>query len=81
MIFNVKSKRFIIVAVLGVFVSFSAAYSLPWSFDMWSHDSIQPFEEPVVFPQKSVTTDGKKVVLEDREKVEQIKVNPIPVSK
>ena len=81
MIFNVKSKRFIIVAVLGVFVSFSTAYSLPWSFDMWSQDSIQPFEEPVVFPQKSVTTDGKKVVLEDREKVEQIKVNPIPVSK
>ena len=80
MIFNVKSKKFIITVVFGVLLSFTAAYSLPWSYDMWSQDSIQPFEEPVVFPQKSVTTDGKKVVLENREKVEQIKINPIPAS-
>lgn len=80
MIFNIKSKRFLILAVLGIFVSITTAYSLPWSYDMWSQDSIQPYEEPVVFPQKSVTTEGKKVVLEDREEVEQIKINPIPAS-
>ncbi len=33
-----------------------------------------------MFPQNSVSTDGKKVILEDREKVEAIKVNPIPSS-
>lgn len=57
----------------------SAAFAgLPWSWDMWSQDSFQPYELPVVFPQDSLPTDGEKVVLSDREEIEKITQNPIP---
>jgi mono/diheme cytochrome c family protein len=47
---------------------------------MWSQDSIKPYEEPVIFPRNSISTDGGKTKLEDRNKVEQIKKGPIPRS-
>lgn len=64
----------------AVALSVSSAHSLPWSWDMWSQDSIQPYEEPVLFPSKSVSTDGSKTRLGDRSKVEQIKKGPVPRS-
>ncbi len=62
----------------AVVLSLSSAYSLPWSWDMWSQDSIQPYEEPVIFPRNSISIDGKKTKLEDREKIELIKRGPVP---
>ncbi len=59
-------------------LSLSSAHSLPWSWDMWSQDSIKPYEEPVIFPRNSISTDGGKTKLEDRNKVEQIKKGPVP---
>ena len=64
----------------AVALSISSAHSLPWSWDMWSQDSIQPYEEPVLFPRNSISTDGKQTKLEDRGKVEQIKKGPVPGS-
>lgn len=58
----------------------SSAHSLPWSWDMWSQDSIQPYEEPVLFPRESISTDGKKTKLEDRSSVELIEKGPVPQS-
>ncbi len=70
------------VCVPAVFVaatlSLSSAHSLPWSWDMWSQDSIKPYEEPVLFPRESVSTDGMQTKLEDRTAVEQIKKGPVP---
>jgi len=64
----------------AVAVSVSPAHSLPWSWDMWSQESIQPYEEPVLFPRNSISTDGKKTKLEDRNNVELIEKGPVPQS-
>ena len=69
-----------VALVFAVALSLSSAHSLPWSWDMWSQDSIQPYEEPVLFPRNSISTDGKKTKLEDREDVELIEKGPIPQS-
>lgn len=66
--------------IFAVALSSSSAHSLPWSWDMWSQDSIQPYEEPVLFPRNSISTDGKQTKLEDRSKVELIKKGPVPGS-
>ena len=66
--------------VFAVALSFSSAHSLPWSWDMWSQDSIKPYEEPVIFPRNSISTDGSRTKLGDRSEVEQIKKGPIPGS-
>ena len=66
--------------VFAVALSVSSAHSLPWSWDMWSQDSIQPYEEPVIFPRESISTDGKKTRLGDRENVELIEKGPVPRS-
>ena len=69
-----------VAVVFAVALSLSSAHSLPWSWDMWSQDSIKPYEEPVIFPSKSVSTDGSRTRLGDRSKVEQIKKGPVPRS-
>ena len=69
-----------VAAVFAVALSLSSAHSLPWSWDMWSQDSIQPYEEPVLFPRNSISTDGKQTKLEDRTSVEQIEKGPVPQS-
>ena len=67
-------------AVFAVALSLSSAHSLPWSWDMWSQDSIQPYEEPVLFPRNSISTDGERTKLGDRNEVEQIEKGPVPQS-
>ena len=80
-IFNFPVGLKVCVAVVfAIAFSFSSAHSLPWSWDMWSQDSIQPYEEPVLFPRNSISTDGKQTKLEDRTGVEQIEKGPIPQS-
>ncbi|GEM_PF-873148 len=69
-----------VAVVFAVALSLSSAHSLPWSWDMWSQDSIKPYEEPVIFPRNSISTDGEKTKLGDRSKVEQIKKGPVPRS-
>ena len=76
----VSASRVCVAVAIAVFISLSSAYSLPWSWDMWSQESIKPYEEPVIFPRNSISTDGKKVKLEDREKVEAIEKGPIPLT-
>ncbi len=66
------------VAAFAVALSLSSAHSLPWSWDMWSQDSVQPYEEPVLFPRNSISTDGGKTKLEDRDKVELMEKGPVP---
>ncbi len=82
-IFPPVVKEKILTAVLAISittVSFSSAHSLPWSWDMWSQDAIQPYEEPVIYPRDSISTEGQKTRLENREVVELIKKGPIPAT-
>ncbi len=80
-VFNLPGGLKVFAAlVFAVALSVSSANSLPWSWDMWSQDSIQPYEEPVIFPRDSISTDGKKTRLEDRENVELIEKGPVPRS-
>ncbi len=77
--FNLLRGLKVCVAIaFAVALPLSSAHSLPWSWDMWSQDSIQPYEEPVLFPRESISTDGKKTKLEDRNSVELIEKGPVP---
>lgn len=80
-IFNFSGGLKVCAAVaFAVAFSLSSAHSLPWSWDMWSQDSIQPYEEPVLFPRNSISTDGEKTKLEDRNSVELMEKGPVPQS-
>ena len=80
-IFNFSGGLKVCAAVtFAVALSLSSAHSLPWSWDMWSQDSIQPYEEPVLFPRNSISIDGEKTRLEDRNSVELIEKGPVPQS-
>ena len=67
-------------AAFAVLLPLSPAHSLPWSFDMWSQESIRPYEEPVIYPRDSVSTDGTRVRPEDRQKVEAVQKGPVPAT-
>ena len=56
------------------------AMSFPWSYDMWIQPSILPYEEPVIYPQLSVSTTGLRIKPLPREDFENIAVNPVPAS-
>lgn len=63
-----------------MFLLFGApmANAFPWNFDMWIQPSILPYEEPVVYPQLSVSTTGFRVAPLPREDFEQMTENPVP---
>ena len=48
---------------------------------MWLQPSIRPYQQPLIYPDKSVTTDGEQSYPELREEKEEITENPIPYSK
>lgn len=74
----IHSRKTLIYSAAALFFFVSAAYAgLPWSWDMWDQEAVQPYEEPVVFPQNSVNKQGEKVVLEDREEIEKITESPL----
>ena len=73
-----KNKKFylLLVPVLLIFGALKAN-SLPWSFDMWVQPSILPYEEPVIYPDLSVSTTGLRIKAEPREDFENITQNPV----
>lgn len=56
------------------------AFSFPWSFDMWVQPSILPYEQPVIYPDLSVSTTGLRIKPLPREDFENISINPVPAS-
>lgn len=68
-----------LMLILSLFVA-ASANAFPWNFDMWLQPSIQPYEEPVLYPQLSVTTTGLRIAPEPREDFESITKNPVPAS-
>ena len=66
-----------VISFLFVVTYGSDLHAFPWSYDMWKQPSIQPYEQPVIYPDNSVTTEGDTSDPEPREEVEAITVNPV----
>ncbi|MGH7792696.1 MAG: c-type cytochrome [Thermodesulfobacteriota bacterium] len=69
-----KSKKYLLILAVLAFGAIKV-FGMPWSADMFQQPSIHPYEMPVLFPSKSVPTDGTREP-GDREKIEVIKQNP-----
>ena len=75
---NLMNKKLSLLAILAVlFCGGISAHAFPWNFDMWIQPSILPYEEPVVYPQLSVTTDGLRIKPLPREDFENIAKSPV----
>lgn len=58
------------------------AFAWPWSTDMFKQPSIQPYEEPVLYPELSITTTGIRVEpIISREEFEEMSSNPVSPTK
>lgn len=64
------------IAVITSMLIPQEGYTFPWSYDMWEQPAIQPYEQPVIYPEDSVTKDGVTVGAEERSELEQITDNP-----
>lgn len=73
-------KYYLLLIPVLSFMGTLKAMSFPWSFDMWIQPSILPYEEPVLYPQLSVSTTGLRIKPLPREDFENIAVNPVPAS-
>jgi S-disulfanyl-L-cysteine oxidoreductase SoxD len=70
-----------IVLVMVVFVT-GRAFGWPWSTDMMYQPSIKPYEEPLPYPDLSITNKGIRVVpIIPREEFEEMTVNPVSPDK
>jgi mono/diheme cytochrome c family protein len=76
-----KNRNFylLLIPVLSLMGTLKA-FSFPWSFDMWVQPSILPYEEPVSYPDLSVSTTGLRIKPEPREDFESISVTPVPAT-
>jgi len=76
-------KKITIISIISFLFVLSHGKDLgafPWNYDMWVQPSIQPYEQPMIYPENSVTTEGDTSHPAPREGVEQITVNPVPNS-
>ena len=76
-------KKISILSVISFLfiLSFSSRVdAFPWSYDMWVQPSIQAYEQPMIYPDNSVTTEGDTSHPRSREEVEAITVNPVAAS-
>ncbi len=76
-------KKISILSVISFLLLLSYSNNVsafPWNYDMWIQPSIQPYEQPMIYPDNSVTTEGNTSHPEPREEVEAITVTPVPAS-
>ena len=73
-----KFKFTLLLIFLIMFAYSTSLYSFPWNYDMWIQPSIQPYQMPLIYPDKSVTTEGNTSHPEPREKIEAITASPVP---
>lgn len=78
---NLINKKVNFLLILAICLSGGiGAHAFPWNFDMWIQPSILPYEEPVVYPQLSVSTDGLRIKPLPREDFENIAQSPVPAT-
>lgn len=74
----IKSRAISLITISALILTSQLAYSFPWNYDMWEQPAIQPYEQPVMYPDKSVTRDGESLEPPDRAELEKITDNPQP---
>ena len=72
-----NKKYYLLLIPVFILVGTIKAYSFPWSFDMWVQPSLLPYEEPVIYPDLSVSTTGLRIKPLPREDFENITQNPV----
>ncbi len=75
--FLTNRKYYLLLIPVFVFAGALKAYSFPWNFDMWVQPSLLPYEEPVIYPDLSVSTTGLRIKPLPREDFENISVSPV----
>ncbi|MFI5322448.1 MAG: c-type cytochrome [Thermodesulfobacteriota bacterium] len=73
-------KYYAILILLLCLSGASKAGAFPWNFDMYIQPSILPYEEPIAYPQLSVSTTGLRIEPLPREDFEKITENPVPAT-
>jgi mono/diheme cytochrome c family protein len=77
----VKNKKYYAVLIIVLsFMGATVAGAFPWNFDMWIQPSILPYEEPIAYPDQSVSTTGLRIEPLPREHYESMTVNPVPAT-
>ncbi len=76
----IKIRNLGLASILMLILSSQFAHSFPWSYDMWEQPAIQPYEQPLIYPQNSVTTDGTRLKPQERAELEMITENPLPAT-
>ena len=76
-LFLQNRKFYMLLIPVLVLMGTVKAFAFPWSFDMWVQPSLLPYEEPVIYPDLSVSTTGLRIKPEPREDFESITQNPI----
>jgi len=79
-LFLLNRKYYLLLIPVMCLIGTVKAFSFPWSFDMWVQPSILPYEEPVIYPDLSVSTTGLRIKPLPREDFENISVNPVPAT-
>lgn len=78
---SLKNAKYYTVLVLLLGLSgASKAGAFPWNFDMYIQPSILPYEEPILYPQQSVSTTGFRIEPMPREDFEKMTENPVPAT-
>lgn len=78
---SVKNKKYYAVLIIALsFMGATGAGAFPWNFDMWIQPSILPYEEPIAYPDLSVSTTGLRIEPLPREHYEGMTVNPVPAT-
>jgi len=70
-----RKLTFLAAIILFSLIAPGRAYSFPWSFDMWVQPSADPYEKPVLHPQKSLSRKG--ILKIPREEIEEIARSPV----
>ncbi len=73
-------KYYVMLIIVSGFVGSSGAHAFPWNFDMWLQPSIKPYEEPIAYPELSVSTTGLRLEPLPREQYELMTSNPVPAT-
>jgi S-disulfanyl-L-cysteine oxidoreductase SoxD len=69
---------FLPIILVIVFSATRPAFGWPWSTDMMYQPSIKPYEEPLPYPDLSITNKGIRVdPIIPREMFEEVTVNPV----
>ena len=76
-----KLSSLTLLVLLSLTITTQLVYAFPWSYNMWKQPSIKPYEQPMEYPENSVTTDGTRLKPVERQKLEAITKNPQPFTK